>query len=55
MGYDIKIAISVFNEQPNQLADLAYSTFRELKPEYQEYVLKQIEQLLKIQRKEHGE
>lgn len=42
-------------EQPNQLAELAYSTFKELKPEYQEYVLKQIDQLLEIQHKEKGE
>lgn len=45
----------VFNEQPNQLAELAYSTFKELKPEYQEYILKQIDQLLEIQHKEKGE
>lgn len=45
----------MFNEQPNQLAELAYSTFKELKPEYQAYVLKQIDQLLEIQHKEKGE
>ncbi|MDO4317211.1 MAG: hypothetical protein Q4C48_03285 [Lachnospiraceae bacterium] len=45
----------MFNEQPNQLAELAYLTFKELKPEYQEYVLKQIDQLLEIQHKEKGE
>lgn len=45
----------MFTEQPNQLAELAYSTFKELKPEYQEYVLKQIDQLLEIQHKEKGE
>ena len=43
---------NMFNEAPNQLADLAYATFKELKPEYQEYVLKQIDQLLAIQAKE---
>lgn len=43
---------NMFNEEPNQLADLAYATFKELKPEYQEYVLKQIDQLLQIQSKE---
>lgn len=42
----------MFNKQPDQSLDLAYSTFKELKPEYQEYVLKQIDQLLEIQRKE---
>ena len=42
----------MFNEQPNPLAELAYSTFKELKPEYQEYVLRQIDQLLEIQHKE---
>lgn len=31
---------------------LAATTFKELKPEYQEYVLKQINQLLEIQNKE---
>ena len=45
----------MFNKQPNQLAELAYSTFQELKPEYQEYVLKQIDQLLEIQHTEKGE
>lgn len=43
---------SMFNEQPNQLAEQAYATFKELKPEYQEYILKQIVQLLEIQRNE---
>lgn len=45
----------MFNEQPNHLADLAYSTFCELKPEYQEYIIKQIDQLLEIQHKEKEE
>lgn len=45
----------MFNEQPNQLAELATTTFKKLKPEYQEYVLKQIDQLLEIQHKEKGE
>lgn len=44
---------SIFNEEPNQLADRAYSTFKALKPEYQDYVLKQIDQLLEIQSKEN--
>ena len=42
----------MFNEKPNQIAELAYATFKELKPEYQEYVLSQIEQLLEIQKNE---
>lgn len=46
---------SMFNEKPNQLVELASSTFSKLKPEYQEYVLKQIEQLLEIQYKEKEE
>lgn len=45
---------SMFNEEPNHLADQAYSTFKTLKPEYQEYVLKQIDQLLEIQSKENS-
>lgn len=44
---------SMFEKQPNQLAELASVTFKELKPEYQEYILKQIDQLLDIQRKEN--
>lgn len=46
---------SMFNEEPDQLTELAVSTFKELKPDYQEYILKQIEQLLKIQNKEKGD
>ena len=42
----------MFEEQPNQLSELASSTFKELKPEYQEYILKQIDQLLDVQRAE---
>lgn len=45
---------SMFDEQPNQLAELTSATFKELKPEYQEYIFKQIDQLLDIQRKEEG-
>lgn len=43
---------NMFIEQPNQLTELAIATFKELKPEYQEYILKQIDQLLDIQQKE---
>jgi len=44
---------SMFEEQPNQLSKVASANFTELKPEYQEYILKQIDQLLDIQRKEN--
>lgn len=43
----------MFEKDSNQLADLASATFKELKPEYQEYILKQIDQLLEIQNKEN--
>lgn len=46
---------SMFCEPPNRLAEQALAIFKELKPEYQEYVLKQMEQLLEIQRKETEE
>lgn len=46
---------NMFNEEPSQLAELAYSTFKELKPEYQEYVLKQMDQLLEIQNRMHDD
>ena len=42
----------MFKKQPNQLSTLASSLFEELKPEYQEYILKQIDQLLDIQHNE---
>ena len=45
----------MFREEPNQLVELASYTFQQLKPEYQEYVLKQIEQLLEIQQTEKGD
>lgn len=43
---------NMFNEQPNQTIKLAADTFKELRPEYQEYILKQIDLLLEIQNKE---
>lgn len=43
---------TMFNEPSNQLLDLASATFKELKPVYQEYILKQINQLLEIQENE---
>lgn len=42
----------MFEEEPNTTLALAISSFKELKPIYQEYVLKQIDQLLEIQGKE---
>lgn len=42
----------MFAEQSNQLLELASATFNELKPAYQEYILKQIDQLLEIQENE---
>lgn len=46
---------TMFNEQPDQLLNLASTTFKELKPVYQEYILKQIDQLLEIQQNENIE
>lgn len=45
----------MFEEKPNTTLALAVSSFKELKPVYQEYVLKQIDQLLEIQEKEDSE
>ena len=45
----------MFEEEPNTTLALAVSSFKELKPVYQEYVLKQIDQLLEIQEKEKQE
>ena len=45
----------MFEEEPNTTLALAVSSFKELKPVYQEYVLKQIDQLLEIQDKEKKE
>ncbi len=44
---------NMFDQQPNQLLERASATFQELKPEYQEYILKQIDQLLAIQNSEN--
>lgn len=46
---------SMFEEKPDTTMELAASTFKKLKPVYQEYILKQIDQLLEIQKKEQGE
>lgn len=40
------------SEDNESAVPLVATTFKELKPEYQEYVLKQIDQLLEIQNKE---
>ena len=45
----------MFDEEPDPLTELASSTFRELKPIYQEYIIKQMEQLLQIQKQEKEE
>lgn len=42
----------MFEEKPNTQLALAISSFKELKPIYQDYVLKQIDQLLEIQKQE---
>ena len=36
----------MFNKSPSRMTELACATFQELKPEYQDYVLKQIDLLL---------
>lgn len=43
---------NMFKEQPDKLLELVSATFKDLKPEYQEYILKQIDQLLEIQQTE---
>jgi len=45
----------MFNKSPGRLAELACSTFQELKPAYQDYILKQMDLLLEIQNKELNE
>ena len=42
----------MFEEQADLFIETASATFKELKPEYQKYILKQIDQLLEIQNKE---
>lgn len=43
------------SEEDEPACQFASAAFRKLKPVYQEYVLRQIDQLLEIQRKEAGE
>ncbi len=45
----------MFQDAFNLLAEQALTTFQELKPDYQEYILQQIDQLLAIQGKEKQE
>lgn len=45
----------MFEERPNQLLESALANFKALKPEFQEYILKQIDELLLIQDKEKRE
>lgn len=45
----------IFEEKPDGLAELALNSFKELNPYYQEYVINQIDQLLKIQNREKGD
>lgn len=42
----------MFDKTPDPLAELAASNFKKLKPVYQEYIIKQMEQLLEIQNQE---
>lgn len=44
---------AMFDEQPDRLLNLASVSFRQLKPIYQEFILKQIDQLLEIQQNEN--
>ncbi|MBD5533832.1 MAG: helix-turn-helix transcriptional regulator [Lachnospiraceae bacterium] len=46
---------NMFEEKQDQLIEMASAAFKELKPEYQDYILKQIDQLLDIQNREKGE
>lgn len=42
----------MFEEQTDLFTELASATFKELKPEYQKYIIQQIDLLLEIQNKE---
>ena len=44
----------MFMEEPNHDLELATATFKKLKPIYQKYILKQIDELLEIQEKEYN-
>lgn len=43
----------MFDKVPDPLTELASSTFKELKPVYQNYIIKQMELLLEIQNQEN--
>lgn len=43
----------MFDKAPDPLTELASSTFKELKPVYQDYIIKQMELLLEIQNQEN--
>lgn len=43
---------NLFDVQPDQLTESTFTKFKELKPEYQEYILKQIELLFELQQTE---
>lgn len=44
----------MFTHEPNAKLEQALSTFKELKPEFQDYVMQQIENLLELQKKDDG-
>lgn len=43
----------MFIDEPDKIFDNAMNIFKELKPEYQEYVIQQINQLLELQEKKY--
>lgn len=45
---------TMFNEEPDLVIEMATSAFKKLKPVYQDYIVKQIDQLLEIQDRENG-
>ncbi len=46
---------TMFYEEPDLVVEMANSAFKKLKPAYQDYIIKQIDQLLEIQDAESGE
>ena len=51
---DIKTLSKIIESEPNQTEILAMNIFKELKPEFQEYVLQQINHLLELQEKNNN-
>ncbi len=45
---------TMFYEEPDLVVEMANSAFKKLKPAYQDYIIKQIDQLLEIQDSESG-